>query len=89
MPLRNRLDTWLWIKTVISWMAIVYIVCTAAYLILPTTTVELLWKPMFHVFGLQPVGLYIIVGFIEAIVYTALATWLFVLLYNYFAKSKR
>lgn len=88
MPLK-QLDTWLIVKTVTMWMMLLYIICAAAFLLLPKATVDLLWQPMFHTFGLQPTISYILLGLVETVVYTALAVWLLAALYNYFAKGKR
>ena len=88
MP-KGKLDTGLIVKTSVAWMVVAYLVCAAGFLVLPAGTFEILWKPMFHAFAMQPTGLYIIVGLVEAVVYTAFLVWVFVVLYNYFAKSKR
>lgn len=88
MPLKNRLDAWSIVKTVTVWMAILYIICAAAFLILPQTTFDVLWKPMIHAFNLKPIGINMVIGFIEAVVYTALSVWLLVVLYNYFTRNK-
>lgn len=85
----KQLDTWLIVKTLTVWMVLLYIICTAAFLVLPRDTVDFLWKPMFHAFSPQITASYVLVGLVEAVVYTTLATWLLVALYNYFAKSKR
>ena len=86
MPLKNKLDVGLIVKTSVAWMAIAYIVCAVAFLVLPTQTSDILWKPMFHVFGLKPTATYVILGFLEAIAYTVVGVWLFAALYNQFAK---
>lgn len=83
---RNRLDAGLIVKTSVAWMVIAYAICAAGFLLLPAETVEILWKPMFHAFGMQPTWTYIAIGLVEAVVYTAVLVWLFVELYNYFAK---
>mgnify|MGYP001595051842 CR=1 FL=1 len=86
MPLKNKLDSWLVVKTATTWMAILYVVCLAAYLIVPAGSFDILWKPMIHAFNLTPVLPYVVLGFLEAVIYTIAAVWLFVTLYNQFAK---
>ena len=86
MPLKNKLDVGLIVKTASMWMVIAYVVCAVAFLILPTQSFDILWKPMFHAFGLKPTVTYVILGFIEAVIYTAIGVWLFATLYNQFAK---
>ncbi|MBI2543265.1 MAG: hypothetical protein HYW24_03705 [Candidatus Aenigmarchaeota archaeon] len=88
MAVKSKFDTWLVVKATTKWMAILYIICATVFLLIPSETLDLLWKPMFHVFGLQPTVPYLILGFIEVVVYTALAVWLFVAIYNYLV-SKR
>ncbi len=86
MPLKNKLDVGLIVKTSAGWMTIAYVVCATAFLILPTQTSDILWKPMFHAFGLKLTATYMILGFLEAIGYTAAGAWLFAALYNKFSK---
>ncbi len=85
---KGKLDTELIVKTSVAWMIIAYLVCAVGFLVLPSKTFEILWKPMFHAFAMQPTGLYIIVGLVEAVVYTAFLVWVFVALYNYFANKR-
>lgn len=87
MP-KGKLDTGLIVKTSTVWMAIAYIVCAAGYLLLSQKNFDLLWRPMFHAFAMEPKSLYIIVGLVEALIYTAAGVWLFAALYNQFAKKR-
>lgn len=69
-------------------MAILYVICAASLWLLPTNTVDVLWKSMFHAFGLGSVA-YLLLGLLEAVVYTALAVWLWIVIYNHLSKGKR
>lgn len=81
------MDSWLIAKTSAAWMAVLYIVCAVGFILLPSTTIDFLWKPMFHALGLQATDpTFLVIGLVEAVVYTALAGWLFAALYNYFSK---
>ncbi len=83
----NKLDTWLIVKTVAIWMAIIYAICATAFLLVPTSTLDWLWKPMFH--NLSPrTGTYIVLGFLESVTYTAAAVWILVTVYNQLAKKR-
>ncbi len=76
------------IKTVVVWIALIYLVCAAAYIVLPNDTFDFLWRPILHSFDIRPVGIYMVVGFAETVAYAALATWLFIKVREYVAKKK-
>lgn len=62
--------------------AIIYAICTIAYLALPKSTFEALWKPMFHwLYGATTAAL--VLGFLETAIYSAGVAAIFVWIYNY------
>lgn len=67
--------------------AIIYAVCVLAYLALPKSIFDALWKPMFHwLYGATPTTL--VLGLLETVIYSAVAAAIFVLIYNYLQKER-
>lgn len=62
--------------------AAIYTVCALAYLALPKSGFDVLWKPMFHwIYGATKTTLAL--GLAEAVIYSIGAAGIFVLVYNY------
>lgn len=67
--------------------AIIYVICALAYVALPKPAFDLLWKPMFHwLYGASATTL--VLGFVETLIYSAVAAAIFVGVYNYLMENK-
>lgn len=67
--------------------AIIYVICAIAYLALPKSTFDALWKPIFHwLYGATATNL--VLGLLETVIYSAVAAAIFVLVYNYLQKER-